>query len=586
VAQVTDAVLDQLATWVVRVTPEIADRIPTGAAVELGRSVAPAGPGFSDDDDHDSGEFEEESNQSPVLSQLGALSPLLAERLYGALELTVEHLDLTGTPSLAVWNLRTTGGFLSFWMGTESQTLRATRILEQLSPGTVDSVAELAQQIASHPLIADLLEVPASLDEESAIVAAQGRAYLALTVATTTAALGPPKTPALWDRSAAVVGIGLSTASGLLRKAPAPAGYPAALLSKIRAEYLLPRGSAGSVPVSEHRFALLEGAQFPEGVDFGGNGLVTVVPGGAVIRTGTAEGWVNVELDVLEEPPAPPESGWDDVVEVSWSAAVGTASVLGPNGPADPQLLRQTPPWPGDYRLRVYAQGRDDIEDDETYALMVWAAPATPEVVHRRTDRLGHQLRGQPVPARIDRPELAYHWITQTSLSEAATITVITGSTVEQVLRAFGADPTQPQSLEAVHDDLMTRQSIDPCVAVLDTGDAVIAVEYNGFEGADAGVLTRAATERAASMYWNVNALTRLSFAEHGRILASFEPPDDVDAGPVIAAALAGLDFEDYRHKVGKGLVAVERFTGYAVTADDLARIEEADIGFWITPDR
>src|SRR6185295_7031075 len=137
-------------------------------------------------------------------------------------------------------------------------------------------------------------------------------------------------------------------------------------------------------------------------------------------------------------PPPPAEPEWDEVVEVSWSANVGPASVIGPNAPGEPRLLQQTPPWPGDYRLRVQAQGRDDIEDDETYELVVWAAPAAPEVVHRRTDRLGHQLRGQPVPARVDRPELAYRWIKETPFSEAATITVITGSTADDVLRAFG----------------------------------------------------------------------------------------------------------------------------------------------------
>jgi hypothetical protein len=200
-------------------------------------------------------------------------------------------------------------------------------------------------------------------------------------------------------------------------------------------------------------------------------------------------------------------------------------------------------------------------------------------VVHRRIDRLGHQLRGQPVPARIDRPELAYHWVEQGYISVAATITVITGSTVEQVLRAFGADPAQPQSLE----DLM--ESTDTWVTVLDTRDAVVALEYNGYQGADPAVLTRAATERAASMYWNVNAVTQLSFAEHGRILATFEPPDEVDDEPAVAAALAGLDFDDYRHKVAKALVAIERFTGYAVTRDDLTLIEDADIAFRITED-
>jgi hypothetical protein len=103
VARVADTVLDELATWVAKVMPEIADRIPTGAAVELGRLAKPAGARFTDDyDDYDAfAEIEVDVDRSPVLGELGALNPLLAERLFGALELTVERLDLAGAPDLA-----------------------------------------------------------------------------------------------------------------------------------------------------------------------------------------------------------------------------------------------------------------------------------------------------------------------------------------------------------------------------------------------------------------------------------------------------------------------------------------------------
>jgi hypothetical protein len=81
--------------------------------------------------------------------------------------------------------------------------------------------------------------------------------------------------------------------------------------------------------------------------------------------------------------------------------------------------------------------------------------------------------------------------------------------------------------------------------------------------------------------------VTRLSFAEGGRLLASFEPQFEAvaDAGPAVAVALAGLDFDDYRDKTGKGLAAAERFAGRGITAEDLRRIEAADIAFRIVPD-
>jgi hypothetical protein len=104
-------------------------------------------------------------------------------------------------------------------------------------------------------------------------------------------------------------------------------------------------------------------------------------------------------------------------------------------------------------------------------------------------------------------------------------------SRAEDVLRAFGADPDRPESLRQISDDVTARMSIDPWVAVLEAGTAVLAVEYNGFQGADQAVLRRASAGGRAGMFWNVNALTRLSFAEGGQMLASFEPPRGRRAG-------------------------------------------------------
>jgi Family of unknown function (DUF6461) len=167
----------------------------------------------------------------------------------------------------------------------------------------------------------------------------------------------------------------------------------------------------------------------------------------------------------------------------------------------------------------------------------------------------------------------------------AATVTVVTGSTAADVLRAFGADPAQPESLRSITDDLTARMSVDPWVAVLEAGTAVLAVEYNGFQGMDGAVLRRAsAGGRAGGMFCNVNAMTQLSFAECGQLLACFEPPGGGSAGPAVRAALDGLDLDDYRNRNEKGLVAVERFTGRGITARDLGQIQAADIAFRITP--
>ncbi len=591
---IAEAVVEMLAGPAAGAVPVLEARIPPGPAAELGRIGAPpdaarsVAAGFRGAvvarGQVRSGVAM--SAESPVLGALGAVGPLLAERLLGALELTVSALDMAGGPDLAPYLGQPRTGRVAFaHVAGDSQAVNAAALLERLRPGTADLVASLTRQLASHPLVVPLLAVPPDVTDEASIAAAHGRAHLALAVAAANAVIGQRPLPGLADSpAAAVVGVAVGTAVLMLRRAPMPAGYAAALLEKARREYRLPRSTGGSVPVARHRFALVEG-EVPEAADFSVNGLAAIVPGGVVIRTGAAEGNVRVLLKVFEQPPPLDVRAWDEVVEVSWGAAEGLASVTGPDAPGDLRLRRAAPPWPGDYRLRVHARGRDDADEDEAYQLVVWPAPAAAEIVHKRTDQLGYRLRGELSPGSPQRPERAYRWVRRSALSQAATVTVVTGSTAEDVLRAFGADPAQPESLRRITDDVIARMSVDPWVAVLEAGTAVLAVEYNGFQGTDGTVLCRAsAGGRAASMFWNINAMTRLSFAEGGQVLASFEPPEGINAGPAVEAALDGLYFDDYRNKEGKGLVAVERFTGRGITAQDLDQIQTADIAFRIMP--
>ncbi|WP_207913891.1 DUF6461 domain-containing protein [Micromonospora sp. KC213] len=522
-----------------------------------------------------------------VLVALRERGALPVERLFGALELTVAGLAPPDAPNLAT-HLPTphaAGCFAVVSFGHESEAVTAVGTLEQMRPGTADLVLSLARRLAAHPLVVPLLAVPPEAADEAAVAAWHGAAYLALAVTTAGTVVDQAHAPlSVVGREAAIVGLGIGTAAVLLRETPMPPAYAPALLAKIQAGYRLPRQSFGRVRVAGSRFALID-RQLPATVDFGDNGLVAVVDGGAMIRTGIAEGSVGVELSVLAEAPTEVESGWEDIVEVSWRAGEGQASVVDPDGASDPPLCRQTPPWPGDYRLRVHARGRDEADSEyESYQLVVWAAPAAPQVVHRRTDRLGHRLRGEPEPVRPPRPERAYRWIRRTPLSVAATVTVVTGMTVEEVLRAFGADPDRPEAIRDLELQSNLRRYLDAWVAVLDTAEAVLAVEYNGFRGSDGAVLRAASARgRAASMFWNVNALTQLSFAERGRLLASFEPWAAVDADPAVAAALAEIDFADLDDRVPKGLVAVERFTGRGITPDDFAQIQAAGVGFRIS---
>ena len=592
--EVPDEVVAALAGPVAAALPLIVARVPSAPAAELGRlraiaddtwptrgSAAIHGVAWADGRRGPGG--------SSVRDAFDSLPSLLSARLLGALELTMPELDLAGAPDLTGFvGEPFTGRFGWVGVGGESEAVTGITMLEQIRPGAVALVVALAPRLAGHPRVAALLAVGPDSTDEPGVAAAHGAAHLALAVATAAAVLHRVGIQASATEPPAVLGVAIGTAVLLLRETPMPAGYAAALLARVREEYLLPRQINGSSPVSGHRFALVEGSDVPE-VDFAGNGLVAVVAGGAVIRTGIETGHVQITLSILDAPPPDVATGWEEIVEVSWRAAVGAASVLGPNT-RESRLHRATPPWPGDYRLRVHARGRDDTDerDTEYYELTVWQAPTAPETVYARTDRLGHRLRGEPEPARAERPEAVYRWLRHSPLDVAATVMVVTGADVADVLRAFGADPARPESIQAIGDELSSRRSVDPWVAVLDVGGAVLAVEYNGWQGSNEPVLARAsAGGRAASMFWNVNAVTRLSFAEHGDVLLSVEPFDHLDAPSPVAETLVDLDFADFpRGRKAMGLVAVQRFTGRGITAEDLARIEAADVGFRIVPHR
>jgi len=596
----------RLAVRVAAAMPLIAARIPAGSAAEFGRIAAPGGaPRFARSGLRPGPHRAPGYQEPPVLGALHELRQFLVERLLGALELAVPELGLAGAwepPAALRGPLRGHFAYASAVNDGQSTATSTVSFLEQLRPGLADLALSTARELAGHPLIASLLAAPAAdhaaasdaavAPDEAAVAAAHGTAYLALAVAVASATLGELPIPRLpWTDGgapAAVVGVAAGVASLLLRDAPMPDAYAPALLAKARAEYRLPVRASALITVADHCFALAEGG-FPAAADFSGNGLVAVVPGGAVIRTGRAEGDVTVKLTVVDEEPELDEAGWDEIVEVSWHADAGQATVIGPHGPDDSfgAMHAGTPPWPGDYRLRVHAADRDEPDAQERYQLITWRAPAGPEIARKRTDRLGHQLRGERQPDRPDRPEAGYRWVDDTALSMGATITVITGATPEAALRAFGADPARPESLRALDEEVTESVSPQPWVTVLDVGTAVLAVEYNGWQGSDESILQQAsASGRAASVYWNgAIGMTRRSFAQDGLLLASFEwlrELDDEDIDPSVTAALTGLDFDDPRYWVGAGLAAAERFTGYRVTAADVARIEAADVAYRI----
>jgi hypothetical protein len=104
-------------------------------------------------------------------------------------------------------------------------------------------------------------------------------------------------------------------------------------------------------------------------------------------------------------------------------------------------------------------------------------------------------------------------------------------------------------------------------------GPWVLAVEINGWQGSRAEVLSRISQgTRAVSALWNVNALTRFSYAAGGRVLTAFEamsPESRQGAEPdALEATRAGLPWDDF---VPAMLALVSRVTGVRLTRDMLA---------------
>ena len=354
-----------------------------------------------------------------------------------------------------------------------------------------------------------------------------------------------------------------------------PAAYSEAALAKRRAEYLMPRSGHSQAPITDRVIALAEGP-LESAVDFSENGLVVVLPNGIAVRSGQESGSVSVTLSVVEEPPEVNPDVWDEIVDVSWRAPSGGAAFAGSG-----ETTQITPPWPGDYRVRVCARGRD--EGREQFGFVVWRADAAGSVVHKRSDKLGFVLRGEPVPPTVRTPDEVYHWVEASSLSEAATVTFVAGKSGFEVLRAFGADESAPRPIEEFYD--RDYHNSDPWVCVLDVSGGAVAVEFNGWQGSELPVLRALSSpgNLAASMYWNINAVRRFSLARDGEMVTQFEPGfADIESSEA-RELMADVDVEG-RHRNAVGLLAASRFTGVSLSADDLTRIQAVDIGYPILP--
>jgi hypothetical protein len=560
-------VFDRFAVAVAEAIPAVAQRIPAEPATALGRLSAPdewpAVPGITG---RPSG-----PRRPGVIAALQLFDTRLVDEVLDALAPYVDGVAVD-LPDTMTSHLSSPARFSYAYESGQHVAGKEVGRFDASRPGASDLVIELTAALCGHDAVAAVLAGGPTEPDEPTIAAHHGSVYLGLTTVVASSVTRAVCLPAA--RSVpALVGVALGAAAVTLSEVAPPPAYAAALLAKHRAEYRYGMLASGSAVVRGHRFVLADTPVPDEQFDFTDNGLVVAVNGGAAIRTGIADGHVRMTLRALTEPPAEVDlAGWDEVVEISWTATVGAARVAVAEQSWHGQPRPVAPPWPGAYRLLVHTTGRDG-DDEENHWLTVWSAPEAPPIVHKRTDRLGHRLRGEPEPEVVVPPEAAYRWIESSWLMSAATITVVTGATVDEVLRGFGADPAAPIPAQ----DVEQLASLSSLVSVQQIDGAVLAIEDNGWRGSDASVLEAlSANGRAASMFWNVNAVTALSFARDGELLASFEPGlNDTPDLPELADSLAGLDFLDHRHSEGRGVTAVTRFTGHDFGPECLDRVME-----------
>lgn len=137
-----------------------------------------------------------------------------------------------------------------------------------------------------------------------------------------------------------------------------------------------------------------------------------------------------------------------------------------------------------------------------------------------------------------------FSWFRSSPLRDGACITLVGPPDAEGVVRGFGGDlsAARPMSLAA-----LGWPGVDePTIAVREVGEWLLVVEVNGWQGSRPEVLRRvSAGGRVVSVYWNIEATTRFSYAVSGRLLTAFDamaPDRRFGADPDgLEAARAGL---------------------------------------------
>lgn len=129
-----------------------------------------------------------------------------------------------------------------------------------------------------------------------------------------------------------------------------------------------------------------------------------------------------------------------------------------------------------------------------------------------------------------------YRWADDDS-DLAWTLAVVTGRTADEVILAYGGDPTQkPADLRfaeaQVSPDELGAYSL---VQVRHEGGYVVVIENNGWLGKHVETAERASQRDGSflSVFWNLNANYKVVQAKDGKLAASFDPLSIQNSVPI-----------------------------------------------------
>ncbi|RSM36478.1 hypothetical protein DMA12_40370 [Amycolatopsis balhimycina DSM 5908] len=163
-----------------------------------------------------------------------------------------------------------------------------------------------------------------------------------------------------------------------------------------------------------------------------------------------------------------------------------------------------------------------------------------------------------------------FDWLSTSTLGEAACVTMVKTTDVDAVVRDFGGVTSEARTVPfaATGNDLDQAYT----VAVCRQGEYVVAIETNGFQGTRPEVLRRVSQlGETVSAFWNIEALTRFSYAVDGRIKTAFEAGADSwkdgEDPDCLTPLAADIDWAASHWRTGLLLLAA-RLTGQPFTED------------------